>query len=204
MKDCKNHLWTADLGDGRYQNPILYGDYSDPDAIRVGDDFYMISSSFTYIPGIPLLHSKDLVNWELINFVVREIPFPQYDQPNHGSGTWAPAIRYHDGTFYVYVGLPDEGVFMSSTTDPYGEWSPLHCVWEGKGWIDTCPFWDDDGKAYLIHGFANSRCGIKHRIDVCPMAPDASRLLGEGIMVYQNELLHPTMEGPKMDKRDGW
>lgn len=204
MKDCKNHAWIADLGDGRYQNPILYGDYSDPDAIRVGDDFYMISSSFTYIPGIPLLHSKDLVNWELINFVVREIPFPQYDQPNHGSGTWAPAIRYHDGTFYVYVGLPDEGVFMSCTTDPYGEWSPLHCVWEGKGWIDTCPFWDDDGKSYLVHGFANSRCGIKNRLDICEMTPDGKSLLDQGTMVYNGLQDHPTLEGPKMYKRNGY
>lgn len=204
MKNCKNHPWIADLGNGFYKNPILYGDYSDPDVIRVGEDFYLISSSFAFIPGIPLLHSKDLVNWELINFVVREIPFPQYDQPNHGCGTWAPSIRYHDGMFYVFVGLPDEGVFMSCTRDPYGTWSPLHCVRPGKGWIDTCPFWDDDGNAYLVHAFANSRCGIKHRLDICRMSPDGKSLLDEGTMVYNGIQDHPTLEGPKLYKRDGW
>ena len=204
MRDCKNHKWIADLGNGTYQNPILYGDYSDPDVIRVGEDFYMISSSFTFIPGIPVLHSKDLVNWELINYVVKEIPFPQYDQPNHGAGTWAPSLRYHDGMFYMYVGLPDEGVFMSCTDDPYGDWSPLHCVRPGKGWIDTCPFWDDDGNAYLVHAFANSRCGIKNRLDIARMAPDGRSLLDEGVMVYDGLLDHPTIEGPKMYKRDGW
>ena len=97
------NYWSADLKNGEYKNPILHTDYSDPDVIAVNGEFYMIASSFTYLPGVPLLHSRDLVNWELINYCVKSIPFEGYDRPVHGSGTWAPAIRYHDGWFYVFV-----------------------------------------------------------------------------------------------------
>ena len=197
-------LYDSEKSGGRYQNPVLMTDLSDPDVIRVGEDYYLVSSSFTYLPGVPLLHSRDMLHWRQLAWCVERLPFARYDQPAHGCGTWAPAIRYHEGKFYVFVPLPDEGIFVTTAADPAGPWSELKPIWEGKGWIDPCPFWDDDGKAYMAHAYANSRCGIKHRIDVCPMAPDASRLLGEGTMVYQNELLHPTMEGPKMDKREGW
>lgn len=196
--------WSADLKNGEYKNPILHTDYSDPDVIAVNGEFYMIASSFTYLPGVPLLHSRDLVNWELINYCVKSIPFEGYDRPVHGSGTWAPAIRYHDGWFYVFVPLPDEGIFMTKTRDPYGEWTPLHCVKAAKGWIDPCPFWDEDGQAYMVHAFANSRCGIKHRLDICRMAEDASALLDEGVQVYDGELQNPTIEGPKLYKRNGY
>lgn len=198
-------LYDGELpGAGRYRNPVLMMDLSDPDVIRVGEDYYMVASSFTYLPGVPLLHSRDMIHWRQLAWCVERIPFARYAQPVHGCGTWAPAIRYHEGKFYVFVPLPDEGIFVTTAADPAGPWSPLKSIWEGKGWIDPCPFWDDDGRAYMAHAYANSRCGIKHRIDVCAMAPDASRLLDEGTLVYQNELLHPTMEGPKMDKRDGW
>ena len=102
----------------RYTNPILYGDYSDPDVVRVGEDFYMISSSFTYIPGLPVLHSKDLVHWELIGYAARRLPFARYEKPAHKCGIWAPSLRYHNGTFYIFWGDPDQGAFMVSTKDP--------------------------------------------------------------------------------------
>ena len=105
----------------QYQNPILYADYSDPDVIRVGEDYYMVSSSFTYLPGVPLLHSKDLVHWELINHCVSSLPFEKYDFPSHGSGTWASSIRYHEGTFFVFIPLVDEGILVARSRDPYGE-----------------------------------------------------------------------------------
>ena len=104
-----------------YKNPILYADYSDPDVARVGEDYYMVSSSFTYIPGVPLLHSRDLVHWELINHCVKELPFEKYALPCHGSGTWAPSIRYHEGTFFVFIPLVDEGILVARSRDPYGE-----------------------------------------------------------------------------------
>ena len=106
--------------------------------------------------------------------------------------------------FYVFIPLPDEGIFVTTAKNPAGPWSELHCIKQACGWIDPCPFWDDDGNAYMAHAYAKSRCGIKHRIDVCRMAPDASRLLDDGVEVFNNELMHPTMEGPKFYKRNGW
>lgn len=96
-------VWQSDNGDGSYKNPILHADFSDPDAVRVGDDFYMTASSFNASPGLPILHSKDLVNWRLINHVfARQIPHDVFDKPQHGGGVWAPAIRYHEGEFYIF------------------------------------------------------------------------------------------------------
>lgn len=206
---CRNEekmkqLWTADLHNGTFQNPILYTDYSDPDVILVGEDYYMISSSFTYIPGVPVLHSKDLVNWELINYVVKEIPFERYNQPAHGAGTWAPSLRYHNGTYYAFIPMPDEGIFVSETKDPYGEWSPMRCLKEAKGWIDPCPLWDDDGKAYMVFAYARSRCGIKNRLSIVEMDSAATQILSEPKLVYDGVQANPTIEGPKFYKNGGW
>jgi beta-xylosidase len=197
--------WVADLGDGTFQNPILHADYSDPDVIRVGADFYMTASSFCHLPGLPILHSKDLVNWRLIGHAVQSLEsLPGYDRPRHGDGVWAPSIRYHDGKFWIFFSTPDEGIFMTTAEDPAGPWAPLHCVKEAKGWIDPCPFWDDDGQAYLVHAFARSRAGIKHKLQMFRMSPDGRELLGEGRLVYDGTEKHPTMEGPKLYKRNGY
>ncbi len=185
-----------------YQNPILYADYSDPDAIRVGEDYYMVASSFTYLPGVPLLHSRDLVHWEIVNYCVRALPFEKYDRPSHGSGTWAPSIRYHDGQFIVFIPLPDEGILVARSADPYGEFQ-LNLLCESKGWIDTCPLWDDDGRAYMVFALARSRCGVKHRLMMTEMDPDCTRLIGEPKVIFDGELMAPTTEGPKIYKHDG-
>ncbi|MCI3926293.1 glycoside hydrolase 43 family protein [Paenibacillus sp. TRM 82003] len=198
------HAWISDQGDGTFVNPILYADYSDPDVIRVGEDFYMTSSSFSHVPGLPILHSKDLVNWKLINHALPRMPLPGYDKPQHGNGVWAPSLRYRDGRFMIYYGDPDYGIFMLETDDPAGPWSEPLCIREGKGLIDTCPFWDDDGQAYLIHAYAKSRAGIKHRLNVCRMSPDGKQLLDEGVVVFDGERDHPTLEGPKLYKRNGY
>lgn len=200
----KNSVWVSDQGDGTYINPILHLDYSDPDVIRVGDDYFMTASSFQCTPGLPILHSKDLVNWQLVNYAIKNVDLPGYDKPLHGCGIWAPSIRYHAGKFWICVGLPDEGIYMTTTEDPFGEWSPLFCVKPGKGWIDPCPFWDDDGQAYLVHAFAASRCGIKSKLILHKMAPDGSRVLDEGKIIFDGTVDHPTLEGPKMYKRNGY
>lgn len=187
-----------------YRNPVLYADYSDPDVIRVGDDYFMIASSFTYIPGVPVLHSKDLVHWERINYVVKHLPFSHYDAPVHGSGTWAPSIRYYDGMFYAFVPLPDEGIFVSKTADPYGEWSPLHCIKEAKGWIDPCPLWDDDGNVYLVFAYAKSRSGMKHKLSICELDAQTLDVVSEPVEIYDGSLQNPTIEGPKFYKMNGW
>lgn len=183
-----------------YKNPILYADYSDPDVIRVGEDYYMVASSFTYLPGVPILHSKDLVHWEIINYCVWELPFDRYNQPAHGSGTWAPAIRHHNGMFYVFIPLPDEGIFVARSEDIYGKFT-LNCLHAAKGWIDPCPYWDTDGRAYMVFAYARSRCGIKHRLSLVEIDPDCTRILGEPQVIFHEEALAPTIEGPKLYRR---
>lgn len=197
--------WYADLGDGNYRNPVLYTDYSDPDAIRVGDDYFMTASSFCNTPGLPILHSKDLVNWKVINYAIKNIPYERYAVPQHGCGVWAPAIRYHDGEYIIFFPMPDEGIFVTKTRNPWGEWSEPHAIFEGKGWIDPCPFWDDDGRAYMVSAFAKSRIGFKSILHLTEMKPDCSALLDEGRHVFDgNENGQTTIEGPKLYKRNGY
>jgi beta-xylosidase len=200
----ESNTWQPDLGDGIFQNPIIHADYSDPDVIRVGDDFFMVSSSFSHMPGLPILHSKDLVNWKIVNHVIERLELPGYDKPQHGKGVWAPSIRYHNNKFWVYFSTPDEGIFMSTTKDPFGRWEPLHRLKEVKGWIDPCPFWDDDGQAYLVNAFAYSRCGRKHILNLSKMSADGKNLLDDGQIIYDGTLKHPTLEGPKFYKRNGY
>ncbi len=198
-------VWLADRGDGTYQNPILYADYSDPDLVRVGDDYWMTASSFNCVPGLPILHSTDLVNWELVGHALKELtPHEHFDRVAHGNGVWAPAIRHHDGWFYIYWGDPDFGIYMVKSRNPRGEWTAPHLVKAGKGMIDTCPLWDDDGKAYLVHGWAGSRAGFKSILSVCELSPDGERLIGEEVLVFDGHDEHPTVEGPKFYKRNGW
>ena len=197
-------LWKADLENGMYQNPILFADYSDPDVIRVGDTYYMTASSFNYIPGLPILTSKDLVNWKLVNYALERIEDESYDAPQHAKGVWAPAIRYHAGEFYIYYGMPDEGIFMVKTKDALGKWEKPVLVLEGKGLIDPCPFWDEDGMAYVVHGYAKSRIGFKSFLGIFPMSYDGTKAIGEDHILYDGLKTQPTIEGPKVYKRDGY
>ncbi len=194
-------LWKADNGDGTYTNPILYADYSDPDAIRVGEDYYLTASTFTNVPGLPVLHSKDLVNWEVISYALQELPGERFKEVQHGCGVWAPSIRYHDGKFWICFPMPDEGIFMTTASDPKGPWSEPFCVKSAKGWIDPCPLWDDDGKAYLVHAFARSRAGINCVLAISEMKPDGTGLIGEDKIVIDGHDTQPTLEGPKIYKR---
>jgi beta-xylosidase len=207
MQPSQKHFaypWQPDCGDGTYRNPIIYADYSDPDVVRVGDDFYMTASSFNCTPGLPILHSKDLVNWKLIGHALKNVPHPRYAQVQPGCGVWAPAIRYHAKKYWIFFPTPDEGLYVITANDPAGPWSEPHLLQEGKGLIDPCPFWDDDGKAYLVHAYSLSRAGFRHRLRVRPMAPDGSKFLGEGEIVFHEPERHPILEGPKFYKKDGW
>jgi beta-xylosidase len=201
----KSEVYTADLGNGFYQNPILHADYSDPDVIAVGDDFFMTSSSFNAAPGLPILHSKDMVNWALINHALPYLsPRTHFETPQHGKGVWAPSIRYHNDSFYIFWGDPDSGIYMVKTKDPYGKWDAPVLVLEGKGLIDPCPFWDDDGQAYLIHAWAGSRAGVKSLLTVRKLSNDGTKILDDGVHVFDGHGEHFTVEGPKMYKRKGW
>ena len=195
-------LWNPNLDDGRYRNPILYADYSDPDVVRVGDEFFMTASSFNAVPALPILHSRDLVNWRIVNHAIDELP-PAFDRPQHGNGVWAPSINYHEGEFYIFYGDPDRGVFMTTADDPRGRWAEPTLVHEAEGWIDTAPFWDEDGDAYLVHAFAKSRAGVNSVLHVAPMAPDGTHLIGESRRVFDGHDDHPTIEGPKLYERNG-
>ena len=192
-----------------YVNPILHLDYSDPDAIRVGNDYYMTASSFNCFPGLPILHSTDLVNWEQIGAALLDYPGPEFPEDDfrttvqHGNAVWAPAIRYHEGWFYIYVGDPDRGIFMVRSQQPEGPWSAPVWVVKQKGFIDPCPFWDQDGKAYLSHGEAGSRAGLKSVLFVAPMNADGTRLTGPSRIVYDGHFTQPTIEGTKLYSRGG-
>lgn len=187
-----------------YKNPILQLDYSDPDAIRVGNDFFMVASSFNHTPGVPILHSKNLVEWELINYVYDKIPFERFDKVCPGDGAWAPAIRYHKGIYYCIIPFPDEGIYVSCTKDPYGKWSDLWCVIEGKGIIDPCPIWTDDGRCYMAVGFAKSRIGFNSCIGVYEVSSDLKQKISNYTIVYDGHNNNPTIEGPKFNVRNGY
>ena len=202
----KSEVWCPDNGDGTYTNPVINADYSDPDACAVGEDYYLTASSFNCIPGLPVLHSKDMVNWEIIGHALKtQYPTEEYDNPSHGNGVWAPSIRYHDGEFYIYWGDPDHGVMMVKTKDPAGEWSEPLCVIPGKGMIDTTPLWDDDGRCYLTYAFANSRSRFASVIVVRELSADGTKAIGDPVIVFDgNGTECRTCEGPKFYKRDGW
>ena len=205
QSDYKSQVWVADLGNGKFQNPIIYADYSDPDVCRVGDDFYMTASSFNCIPGLPILHSKDLVNWEIINYALeRQVPEEMFNVPSHGNGVWAPAIRYHDGEFFIFWGDPDNGIFMVKTKNPAGRWDKPVLVHKSKGIIDTCPFWDEDGRAWIGHGYAGSRAGLKSILGMIEMTPDGIATIGEDRMIYDGHVDNVTIEGVKLYKRNGF
>ncbi len=197
-------VWIPDNGDGTYKNPVIYADYSDPDAIRVGDDFYMISSSFGCFPGLPILRSHDLVNWTIIGHAVLQYPYDEFNEPQHGMAIWAPSIRFRNGEFFIYFGDPDRGVFLTKAKHPAGPWEPLRLIRKVTGWIDTCPLWDDDGSAYLIHAWSNSRVGIKSMLVVNKMNNDGTQILDDGIVVFDGHASQPTIEGPKFYKRNGY
>jgi len=208
------------LGAADYTNPILYADYSDPDVIRVGDRYYMTASSFHFSPGLPLLESRDLVHWQLIGHALPRLPFDaKYGLPGplgfsdgaerarffadrghrYSAGVWAPAIRHHRGLFYIYFATPTEGIFMVSAKQPAGPWTAPVAVLAQAGLEDPCPFWDDDGRAYLVHSKLGAGPLILHR-----MAADGKALLDAGHVIVDDPQNLPTLEGPKLLKRNGW
>ena len=215
MAQYQSKVWCPDNGDGTYTNPVINADYSDPDVCvgPSGDDYYMTASSFQCVPGLPILHSKDLVNWTIINHAIGNLyegdckMLEHFSKPQHGNGVWAPSIRYHDGQYYIYWGDPDFGVYMVKTVngDPAGEWTKPHCVIRGTGYIDTTPLWDDDGRCYLVNGWANSRSKYASVLTVREMSADGMRPIGQPVIVFDgNGTENRTCEGPKFYKRNGW
>lgn len=204
-QNSTSKAWVSDLGNGTYKNPVLFADYSDPDVCRAGNDYYMTASSFNCIPGLPILHSTDMVNWKLIGHAIDRLePDDHFSKPQHGNGVWAPAIRYHNKEFYIYYGDPDFGVFMVKTKDPAGKWEKPVLVKEGKGLIDSCPLWDEDGRAYLVHAYAGSRAGIKSVLTIAEMNAEGTKTITPSRIIYDGHDIDPTIEGPKFYKRNGY
>ncbi len=200
-----SEVWVADQGDGTYKNPVLYADYSDPDVIRVGEDYYLTSSSFGCLPGLQILHSKDLVNWSIVGAAVPWSLPPHSDvMPQHGNRIWAPCIRHHDGEFYIFWGDPDQGIFMTKAKDVKGPWCEPVLVKKAVGIIDTTPLWDEDGRVYLAHAYAGSRAGLKSVIAVCELNAEATEAVTPSRIVFDGHEAHETCEGPKFYKRDGY
>jgi beta-xylosidase len=205
QKNNVSQVWVADNKNGTFKNPIIHADYSDPDAIRVGDDYYMVSSSFTQVPGLPILHSKDLVNWTLIGHALKKlIPEEHFNIVQHGGGVWAPSIRFHKNEFYIYYPDPDFGIYLVKAKNISGPWTEPILVQEGKGLIDPCPLWDDDGKVYLVHAYAGSRAGIKSIIVIKEMNATGTKTITDAVMVYDGHENDATIEGPKFYKRNNW
>src|SRR5690606_5555549 len=161
--------------------------------------------SFNCVPGLPVLHSKDLVNWNLIGYALnRLMPEEFFSKPQHGKGVWAPCIRYHNNEFYIFYPDPDFGIYMVKAKQPTGPWSEPVLVKSGRGLIDPSPLWDDDGKAYLVHAFAGSRAGIKSLLVIQSMSPDGTAVMNDEVMIIDGHDDQPTVEGPKFYKRNGY
>ena len=207
----QSEVWMADQGDGTYKNPILYADYSDPDVIRVDDDSYMTASSFNCVPGLPILHSKDLVNWEIINYALNRLDFEGveplgfFDWTQHGKGVWAPCIRYHNGEYMIYWGDPDFGIYVVKTKDITGKWDEPVLVLSGKGRIDPSPLFDEDGRVYLTHAWAGSRAQLNSVMTICELNSEGTKVISEESLIYDGlPQGNHTVEGGKFYKKEGY
>ncbi len=201
----RSEVWCPDQGDGTYINPVINADYSDPDVCAVGDDYYLVASSFNCMPGLPILHSKDLVNWTIIGHALNGAYTKDFShKPAHGKGVWAPSIRYHNGMFYIYWGDPDYGIFVVTSKYPDKGWTAPVCVVEGRGLIDPCPLWDDDGRCYLVNAWANSRCGFNSVLTIRELSPDGMKVIGSPRIVFDGGQINHTTEGPKLYKYGGY
>ena len=153
--------WTADNGNGTYTNPLFYDEFSDPDILRVGDDYYLAGTTMHTVPGLVILHSRDLVNWENISYCFDRFDFDDdaFSLRNHkeiyGQGVWAPAIRYANGQFYVFTNINGKGLQCYTSKDIHGPWK--HHNMQGRIY-DLSVLFDDDGKIYAIHGYGEVKC----------------------------------------------
>ena len=153
--------WTADNGNGTYTNPLFYDEFSDPDVLRVGDDYYLAGTTMHSVPGLVILHSRDLVNWENVAYCFDRFDFddPAFSLKDgkevYGEGIWAPCIRYANGQFYIFSNVNGKGLQCFTSKDIHGPWQ--HHNMKGRIY-DLGVLFDDDGKIYAIHGYGEVHC----------------------------------------------
>lgn len=191
-----------------FKNPILRGFYPDPSICAVGDDFYLVNSTFAYFPGVPIFHSKDLANWEQIGNVFSRCSQLNLDKIGHSAGVYAPTLRYNNGTYYlITTNIPHYGNFIVTAKDPKGPWSDPYIL-EGAQGIDPSLFFDDDGKAYYV-GTRDRSEGPKYYGDneiwVQELDLEKMQLVGESYAIWNGALRDSVWaEGPHLYKKDGY
>lgn len=189
---ARKATWTADNGDGTYTNPLFYEEFSDPDIIRVGADFYMTGTTMHTMPGLPVLHSTDLVNWTLLGYALDTLDLgPEFRLEGgeiYGQGIWAPCIRYRNGTFYIFSNVNGQKTQIYTATDPRGPWAHSEAEFN---YHDLTVFFDDDGRAYVVWGYRNLKIAeldeTLHRVipgTERDLTPPGS-LMGEGAHFYK-------------------
>ncbi|MBN2174226.1 MAG: glycoside hydrolase family 43 protein, partial [Bacteroidales bacterium] len=185
--------WNV-IGQRTYKNPVIPGFHPDPSICKSGDNFYLVTSSFEYFPGVPIFRSKDLVNWEKIGHCLTRPSQLNLDKCRASGGIYAPTIRYHDGTFYmITTNVSGKGNFIVHTKDPAGEWSDP--VWLKQGGIDPSLYFEDN-KCYLTSNPANC-------IYLSEINPLTGEQLSESKAIW-NGTGGRYPEAPHIYKKDGW
>lgn len=183
----------------RYSNPVLAFDVPDPDVIALtGGGYAMVASSFDRQPGLPLWRSDDLVHWSPAGFAGGFRPLVQ-----PSGGVWAPALRQHDGTLYITWADPDRGIFVVEAPRVEGPWSEPRQIIAGPGVIDPCPFWDGDGRTWIVHGWARSRAGFANRLDIVEVDAELTTVVGSPRVLIDGDSVDgcTVLEGPKLYRR---
>lgn len=187
------HRWTADNGDGTFTNPLFYEEFSDPDLIRVGNDYYMTGTTMHVMPGLPILHSRDLVNWRLIGYAFDRLDLgpdmrTEGGREMYGRGIWAPSLRYRDGTFYIFSNINGHGTQLFRATNPAGPWTRTAMK---RSLHDLGVLFDDDGKTYVVWGYRDVHMAQLNAAmdDIVPGSErviiTADQGMGEGAHVYK-------------------
>ena len=180
----------------KFFNPICTFDCPDPDVIPYKDGFLMITSSFHFVPGLPLYYSKVLVHFKLVSYLFNTLPMKKYNSVHLGHGIWAPSIREHKGTYYAVVPFPDEGIYVVESKDPLKKWSKPRCIWKTKGIEDPCPIWIKD-KTYLVFAFIKSRIGFNSKLGLIEVDEKLTKVKEPYQIIFDGTISHPTIEGPK-------
>lgn len=192
-KGLSTATWTPDNGNGTFTNPLFYDEFSDPDLIRVGDWFYLTGTTMHTMPGLAVLRSKDLVNWEFVAYAVDKLDlgpaFRLEDGKNvYGQGIWAPSFRYHDGKFYIFSNVNGQTTQVFTATDPRGPWTHTQMK---RGFHDLSVLFDDDGRAYVVWGHQDMHLA-QLTDDLTDIVPGTERALftadagmGEGAHFYK-------------------